>query len=236
MYRAGSLLLAALLAGPALALEVSPIRVALPAAATHADLWLDNTGPADWTGQARLYRWEQHGDQEQLQPADDLLVSPRLLRIPARQGQRLRVVRPGPPPEGDQRGYRLILSPDPASASATRYSLPVFLEPAGASTPLSRLRALPPQDPAAPVLRLYNDGPGHAHLADLAFIDAQGRRTLLIDGLAGYVLPHSARSWGLPPRRDGYAGGEFRARLDHAAEAPLPLAGSEIAVRSLGGL
>jgi len=88
--------------------------------------------------------------------------------------------------------------------------------------PICTVRYKTGGSPSAPRLRLYNDGDGHAHLADLVFVDAHGRRHPLIEGLAGYVLPRSARSWDLPPRPDGYAGGQFRARLNGAAEAPLP--------------
>ncbi|MEN5223140.1 hypothetical protein [Stenotrophomonas sp. TWI602] len=87
--------------------------------------------------------------------------------------------------------------------------------------PICTVRYKTGGSPSAPRLRLYNDGDGHAHLADLVFVDAHGRRHPLIEGLAGYVLPRSARSWDLPPRPDGYAGGHFRARLNEAADAPL---------------
>ncbi len=86
------------------------------------------------------------------------------------------------------------------------------------------------------MLRLYNEGAAHAHLADLVYVDARGRRQPLIDGLAGYVLPHSTRSWALPPRPDGYANGRFLARLDHAAEAILAAPPAEIAARAGAGL
>lgn len=234
-------LLAALLAGactlPAYALDIRPVSVSVPAGPAHAALWLDNPEPTAWTGQARLYRWTQQGDEEHLLPATEVAVSPAHLAIAAGQSQRLRVVRLGAAPRDAQQGYRLILTPVPGTAPAQpRYSLPVFLEPATGTPPTSRLRVIAEGSPALPRLRLYNDGDAHAHLADLVFVDEHGRRQPLIDGLAGYVLPHSHRSWALPARPDGYAGGRFRARLDHAAEAALPGAVPEIAAPAKAGL
>ncbi|MCS4279394.1 fimbrial biogenesis chaperone [Stenotrophomonas rhizophila] len=234
-------LLAALLAGvctfPAHALDIRPVSVSVPAGPAHAALWLDNPEPTAWTGQARLYRWTQQGDEEHLLPGTEVAVSPAHLAIPAGRRQRLRVVRLGAAPHDAQQGYRLILTPAPGAAPAQpRYSLPVFLEPATGTPPTSRLRVIAEGSPALPRLRLYNDGDAHAHLADLVFVDEQGRRQPLIDGLAGYVLPHSHRSWALPSRPDGYAGGRFRARLDHAAEAALPAAAPEIAAPAQAGL
>lgn len=223
MRPAAALVLGALAALPVHALEISPVHVSVPAGPAHAELWLANPDGAAWSGEARLYRWEQAGDQERLVPAADLSVSPARLEIAPGQRQRVRVVRLGAVPDAVQHGYRLVISPDPG-AGVARYSLPVFVEPDRPGVPLPRVQVGTDGNPSAPRLRLYNDGDGHAHLADLVFVDAHGRRHPLIEGLAGYVLPRSARSWDLPPRPDGYAGGQFRARLNDAADAPLPTA------------
>jgi len=229
-------LLAVVGALPVRALEIRPVSVSVPAGTAHAEVWLENTGNTSWEGQARLYRWDQAGDQERLQPAGEVAVSPAQLTLAPGQGQRVRVVRLGGAPDVAQQAYRLVLSPGPhAAAGSARYSLPVFVEP-HAVAPRSRLRVAVAGSGSAPLVRLYNDGGAHAHLADLAFVDARGRRHGLIDGLAGYVLPHSTRSWALPPRPDGYAHGRFQARLDHAAEAALPFWAPEIAAPAQAGL
>jgi len=221
MRRPAALALGVLAAWSVHALEIRPVRVSVPAGPAHAEPWLTNPDGAPWSGQARLYRWEQAGDQQQLVPATDLAVSPARLEIAPGQRQRVRVVRLGAVPAAVQQGYRLVISPDTGVGDA-RYSLPVFVEPDRPVPPVPRLQVGTEGSPSAPRLHLYNDGDGHAGLADLVFVDAQGRRQPLIDGLAGYVLPRSARRWDLPPRPDGYAGGRFRARLNDAAEALLP--------------
>ena len=204
------------------ALQLSTHAVLLQASQADAEVWLDNPGALPWSGQARLYRWEQEEDAERLRPAEDVALSPSLLDIPPGQRQRLRVVRLGAAPAQVQQAYRLVISPDPTlpAASALRYSLPVFLDPVAATAEAPTLQARLQPGPSAQ-LQLYNAGPRHAHLADLVFIDRHGGRQVVIAGLAGYVLPRQTRRWALPPRADGYAGGRFRARLDHAAEADL---------------
>ncbi|MCF7749903.1 fimbria/pilus periplasmic chaperone [Bacillus subtilis subsp. subtilis] len=225
-----------LAAAPLHALELSAHGIVLGATQTDTELWLDNPGPAPWIGQARLYRWEQHEHDEHLRPADELVLSPAVMEIGAGQRQRLRVVRLAAPPEHTQQAYRLVISPDPRLPARTpRYSLPVFLDPLAAPTANPPLQAW--VAPGAPLqLQLYNGGHRHAHLADLVFVDATGQRQMLIAGLAGYVLPGRQRAWPLPPRADGYAGGRFQARLDHAAEAILTPPPAPIAPQAHGGL
>lgn len=219
------------------ALQLSASTVLLPADQADAEVWLDNPEPVPWSGQARLYRWEQEEDAERLQPAEDVALSPSVLDIAPGQRQRLRVVRLGAAPAQVQQAYRLVISPDPAlpAATAPRYSLPVFLDPVAVpvAVPLLQARVRPG---TSDQLQLYNGGPRHAHLAELVFIDRHGERQVVIDGLAGYVLPRQTRVWPLPPRPDHYAGGRFRARLDHAAEADLSSPPPEIAAAPPSGL
>ncbi|WP_411850445.1 molecular chaperone [Stenotrophomonas sp. LGBM10] len=235
--QAALLALSALLPGTAAgqALEVSPLRLTLPAGSAHGELWLHNTHPIAWHGQARLYRWEQTPDQEVLTPADDVALSPPLLDIAPGARQRVRVVRLDSAPVTQERGYRLLLRAGPDSPPL-QVSLPVFLAPVG---PLDRPPALTVAlggEQPAPALHLYNGGGRHVRLADLAFVDPRGQRHLLIAGLAGYVLPGHARQWPLPVRADGYRGGHFRARLDDAGEADLAPATPPIAPATAAGL
>lgn len=206
--------------GPATALEVSPLRVSIPARAMQAEVWLYNPEPRPWSGQARLYRWEQTEDSEVLVPAEDVALSPAELHIAPNTRQRMRVVRLAPPPEAVERGYRLVIQAHEASPPL-RVSLPVFLAPATPIRDRPALGAFVETAAAGPVLRLYNAGSDHARLTDLVFIDAAGARHRVVAGLAGYVLPRQTRRWPLPGRPEAYAGGEFRARLEDGEEVVL---------------
>lgn len=59
MRPAAALVLGALAALPVHALQISPVRVSVPAGPAHAELWLANPDGAAWSGEARLYRWNR---------------------------------------------------------------------------------------------------------------------------------------------------------------------------------
>lgn len=223
-------LLLALLPAPGWAggVNVSPVTVRVPAEEPQALVRVTNAGPAPWPAEARLYEWHQRADEDLLVPATDVALSPSRFEIPAGGEQRLRVVRLGAPPAREERAYRLVIEqrrPDGAAgARLLRYSAPVFVLPREAlpGRPVLMADLVPAADGAR--LRLRNPGPLHARLADLAFVGPDGRRQALYADLAGYVLPGQARSWALPARADGYAGGRFLARLNALEEAELPAA------------
>jgi fimbrial chaperone protein len=226
-------LLALLLSSPVEALEVSPLRVTLAPGQSDGELWLYNEAARPWSGQARLYHWEQTQAAEVLVPAQDVALSPATLTLPAHARQRLRVVRLGPPPATEQ-GYRLVIRAGPDSPPL-QVSLPVFIAgPEPAAAPALTVQVHAEADTAT--LELYNAGRSHARLADLVFIDAQGRERPILPDLAGYVLAQRSRHWPLPGPAAAYAGGHFSARLGDAARQPLAGPTPPIAPADLPGL
>jgi len=218
LTRAG-MLLALLLAPVAQALEVSPLRVSLAAGQEDAELWLHNDSAQPWSGQARLYRWEQSDGADVLTPAEDVVLSPGRLALPAHARQRVRVVRLGPVPSAEQ-GYRLVIRAG-VDSPALQVSLPVFLAgPQDRQTPALTARLLDQAGQA--LLELHNGGSGHARLADLVFVDGSGAERVVLPDLAGYVLAGRTRHWPLPGPASAYAGGRFRARLGDGAARDLP--------------
>ena len=75
------LILLALLAQPAAALEVLPTTLQLPAEGGRAELWLRNPGPGRWQGHVQVLAWDQQLDAERLQPSDQIRVSPTRLDL-----------------------------------------------------------------------------------------------------------------------------------------------------------
>ncbi len=211
--------------GHAQGLTVSPITVRVPASEPQASVRVANHGQAPWPAEAHLYVWRQEDDADHLEPADDLALSPSRFDIAPGGEQRLRVVRLGAPPAREERAYRLVIEQRrgdaPASPTLLRYSAPVFVLPDDTLPSRPMLVAEVVADAAGERLRVRNPGPLHARLADLAFVDATGHRQPLYADLAGYVLPGQARSWALPTRAGGYAGGRFLARLNALGEAEL---------------
>ncbi len=201
------------------ALEVSPLSVTLAPGQRDDSVWLYNDSDRPWHGQARLYHWAQSPEHERLEPAVVLAVSPSELHLPAHGRQRVRLVWSAASPATEQ-SYRLVLRAGQDSP-AVQISLPVFI--AGAewrAGPAMAARVLAGTGPA--VLELYNGGPRHARLSDLAFIPSRGATLPLLPGLAGYVLAGQTRRWPLPDPAEAYADGHFSARLGHDDPVLLP--------------
>lgn len=227
------LILLALLARPAAALEVLPTTLQLPAEGGRAELWLRNPGPGRWQGHVQVLAWDQQLDAERLQPSDQIRVSPARLDLAPGGTQRVWLLPRDPAAAMGEQAYRIVLTP--ALAGLPRYSLPLFR---GAAAPVlharlqGRIEALGSQ----PALRLSNCGTLHGRLHDLRFIAADGQSTVLVGGLAGYILAGHERRWPLPARADSYAGGRFRARLQDGREVDLAASDIAIAASARSGL
>jgi len=226
-------LLLALLPMPLQALDLMPTMLRLPAAQGRSELWLHNPGPGHWRGQVQIWAWDQQPGAEHLQRSAQVLASPTLLDLPAGARQRVWLLPASSMPVAAEQAFRIILAP--AEPTMPRYSLPLFRgEPADPAPPC--LQAEVVANGSQLMLRLLNGGSAHARLSDLAYEAADGHRSLLLPGLAGYVLASRQRQWQLPPRADGYAGGRFRARLQDGAEVVLAASTTAIAASQPSGL
>lgn len=226
-------LLLALLPMPLQALDLMPTTLRLPAAQGRSELWLHNPGPGHWRGQVQIWAWDQQPGAEHLQRSAQVLASPTLLDLPAGARQRVWLLPASSMPVAAEQAFRIILAP--AEPTMPRYSLPLFRgEPADPAPPC--LQAEVVANGSQLMLRLLNGGSAHARLSDLAYEAADGHRSLLLPGLAGYVLASRQRQWQLPPRADGYAGGRFRARLQDGAEVVLAASTATIAASQPSGL
>lgn len=226
-------LLLALLPMPVQALDLMPTTLRLAAAQGRSELWLHNPGPAHWRGQVQAWAWDQQPGAEQLQRSAQVLASPTLLDLPAGARQRVWLLPASSAPVAVEQAFRIILAP--AEPAMPRYSLPLFRgEPARTAAP--SLQAEVVVNGSQFMLRLLNNGNGHARLSDLAYEAADGHRSLLRPGLAGYVLAARQRQWQLPPRADGYAGGRFHARLQDGTAVILAAPAPAIAAHQPSGL
>lgn len=231
--RALPTLLATLLAWPAAALDLLPTTLQLPAEGGQGELWLYNPGPGRWQGRVQILAWEQQTDAEVLRPTDQVLASPTQLDIPPGIRQRIWLLPRQPTPPVGEQAYRVVLAP--ATPGLQRYSLPLFR---GHATPMAQPRLHAGIEPgqSQTFLRLRNTGTLHARLNDLAYITSDGRRTLLLPGLAGYLLAGRERRWALPAHAHGYAGGHFQARLQDGRVVDLAAPDPAIAASAPSGL
>ena len=182
---------AQLQAGPTL-LEIGP-----DAEATR--LTLGNTGTEPLAAQVRVYAWSQPGGVDELQPSDQLVVSPPIAELPPGGEQIVRVVRIGPPASGVDQTYRIVVDELPGEQSGSesqvkvrlRYVLPVFVRAGDAQPPVlsCAIRG------AGTELRCRNAGGQAAQLGASRLVDQRDHDLKLSDGLFGYVLPASERVW-----------------------------------------
>jgi fimbrial chaperone protein len=198
---------AALAAGAALAahassLQISPVTVELPPGQNASALTLRNPGKEPVYGQVRVFRWDQAPDDDRLEPSDDLVASPPLIRIEPQGEQLVRLVRRDGSAVAEERYYRVLVDEVPNLDAAPgngvnirlRYSVPVFLEPAGAPA-LPRLSWELRRAGAQWQLRVSNTGGRRAQLAAVRVVGADGAAQEINPGLLGYVLAGRTRQW-----------------------------------------
>ncbi|MDM0045085.1 molecular chaperone [Variovorax dokdonensis] len=205
-------------------LQVAPTSLTLPATQNADGLWLSNTGDAVVHAQVRVFKWTQDKDGDQLTPSREVLVSPPMIELAASDRQLIRVIRTGAPPADAEATYRVVIDELPVAAGpdkgvqfVLRYSVPVFMAPAGAVAPQLDWKMV--REGSQAVLEVGNSGSMHAQLADLKFTNAQGKSTDVHPGLLGYVLPGAKRRWPLktPPNTFGGGGGSMDALINGSA-------------------
>lgn len=198
-------------------LQVSPVSLNVPATQTAEGLWLSNTGDNVVSAQVRVYRWTQEGGEDKITPTRGLVISPPMLQLAVGDRQLVRAIRLGAPPSGPeaaQEAYRMVIDELPVDTAGKkglqfvlRYSVPVFVEPAGAAATPAQLSWAIRRDGDKAMLEVANSGGTHAQLAKLTFTDAAGQSTELTPGLLGYVLPGAQMRWALKPLAKVFSGG-----------------------------
>lgn len=187
-------------AAQAAGLQVSPVSLFLPASQQATVVTLTNTGGEALTAQVRVFRWTQDEQgQDVYTPDNGVVASPPMLRMAAGAEQQLRLIRTGPP-SAEETAYRVVIDelPPPQHTPRSglnfvlRYSLPLFLNQS--ENPPTQLHWQWRAVGSKTELSARNTGAAYAQLGRIALIGADGQEIrLLVDGLAGYVLP--GRTW-----------------------------------------
>lgn len=198
-------------------LQVTPVTLSLKTAQNADGLWLSNTGDGVIEAQVRVYHWTQDANGDQLALSQGIVVSPPMLKVLAETPQLVRVIRIGAPPNGPgavEDAYRIAIDELPVDMHGKKglqfvlhYSVPVFVEPAGAAALAPVLQWSLQRDGDRAVLQVGNTGATHAQLAALSFINDGGQRTELTSGLLGYVLPGATMRWILKTPAAAFASG-----------------------------
>ena len=211
-------------------LQVSPVSVTLTARESADGLTLSNLGSSTVHAQVRVYRWRQGAEGDVLEPSAGLAISPPMVALEPGGSQLVRVIRTGPAPAAGaaEDTYRIVVDELPlADANAGgglafvfRYSLPVFVEPAG-TEPRPELEWNLTDVDGTIALTVRNSGRKHAQVADVAVRWSDGERTELAPGLLGYALPGSSITWGTAvPWRRGASIGSLEVRINGQEAQP----------------
>lgn len=182
-------------------LQVSPVTIELQQPAATETLRVTNSGSQVITAQLRVFRWIQENGEERLVPTRDVVASPPMLKMAAGKDYTVRIVRVTGTPVSGEESYRLLVDevPPPATRAnavrmAVRHSIPVFFYAEGASLPDLKCSN------AKSRLTCSNGGDRHLRIGNLRV--KSGKKTISLgNGLNGYVLGRSTKSWPLPAQR-----------------------------------
>jgi fimbrial chaperone protein len=210
--------LTALFASPcamsqAASLQVAPVLVEVPAPGAAATLKLRNEGNRPLNAQIRIFQWTQVDGVDTLTPTNDVAASPPLASLRPNTDYTVRIVRTNKAPAAKEESYRLLIDELPERAAgqavsvniALRYSIPVFFTAPGGAPP--KLNWEIQQRANKPVIVANNAGDRRIRLSRLKLTDARGGVANFGDGLAGYVLGHSTRTFAIPANAKGFGAG-----------------------------
>lgn len=195
-------LLFGLCALTAQALEIFPVRVQAGATESVASMQVRNPRAVSMQVQIDILEWRQDQNQDQLQPATDVMVVPRLLDLAPGAGQHVRIGLTG----GDrrqQRSYRLRIReipPPPAPdfvgvRTVLEFSAPVFFDAAGAVPALVQWRGRRTADGRVRV-SAANLGGDYSLFSQLRLLGA-GDAVLAQSQRPHYVLAGADHGWDL---------------------------------------
>ena len=194
-----------------------PIDPWLAADAKATELWIQNQGNSATTMQVRIVRWKQEDGHERYTAQQDVVASPPIVTIAAGSKQLIRLIKQASVPAGVEQAYRIIVDEIPqADVKAEpaiglklqmRYSIPLFVYGQGIPTikegahhavvETRNLSWRVTQAGGQPALEVQNRGDVHVRLSQVA-MEQGGQKRTIAEGLLGYVLPGSSRSWPIP--------------------------------------
>ncbi|EQC2550961.1 fimbrial biogenesis chaperone [Enterobacter sichuanensis] len=194
-----------------------PIDPWLAADTKATELWIQNQGNSATTMQVRIVRWKQENGHERYTAQQDVVASPPIVTIAAGSKQLIRLIKQASVPAGVEQAYRIIVDEIPqADVKAEpaiglklqmRYSIPLFVYGQGIPTikegahhavvETRNLSWRVTQAGGQPALEVQNRGDVHVRLSQVA-LEQGGQKRTIAEGLLGYVLPGSSRSWPIP--------------------------------------
>ena len=209
----------------AASLQVAPISVAFSPQEKAKEIWLTNTSERPIRAQTRVLIWSQVAGQDQVNPTRDLVVSPSITEIKAGEQQLIRIIRIAPQNTAVEQTYRLLIDELPSSAQADaqtglqlllQYSIPVFIQPTDSIAMRNGLTLLNQVNFQYQNQQLIvkNNAKSHIRISELIYINPNGERIPLINGLVGYALAGQSMRWDIPESKKILPNGKFEARIN----------------------
>lgn len=185
----------------AASLQISPVTVDMPSDANAVGITLSNPGDQPLYGQVRVFRWGQNDTTDTLDASQDIVASPPLIEVAPHSDQLVRLVRQSQAAVSAEQSFRVLIDEIPRpGAEATngvtirlRYSVPIFIHPAGAiGKPNLSWQLL--RGAQGWLLRVANTGDRHGQIGETKLVVA-GKTLTLNKGLLGYVLAGHTQQW-----------------------------------------
>lgn len=209
----------------AASLQVAPISVAFSPQEKAKEIWLTNTSERPIRAQTRVLIWSQVAGQDQVNPIRDLVASPSITEIKAGEQQLIRIIRIAPQNTAVEQTYRLLIDELPSSGQADaqtglqlllQYSIPVFIQPTDSIAMRNGLTLLNQVNFQYQNQQLIvtNNAKSHIRISELTYINPNGERIPLINGLVGYALAGQSMRWDIPESKKILPNGKFEARIN----------------------
>jgi len=174
-------------------LGVAPTLLEMDGRDGNRLLYVNNGGDGPLTVQVRLFAWRNVDEREDLTPTDEIAFSPGQFTVQSGGRQVVRLAARTPPGERE-RAYRIVVDQLPGLERGgvempVRMMVPLFVAAAAPERGEPRLDWSATLDRASGEVTLAAANPGRrrVRLAELAW-EADGRRTVIAAGLAGYAL------------------------------------------------
>lgn len=220
----------------AASLQVSPISVTFSTGEKAKEIWLTNTSDQPIRAQTRVLSWTQEAGKDQLNASRDLVASPSITEIKAGDRQLIRVLSMNVQNTAKEQTYRLLIDELPNSSHdhqqtglqlLLQYSIPVFVQSTEITPSKSGLTSLNQVifNYNNQKLSVQNNGKSHIRLSELNYINPNGEKIPLIQGLVGYVLNGQTMQWNIPFHTQMQPKGKFEARINTdglAQTLPIP--------------
>lgn len=209
--------------------QISPTLGDVSPGKSTATFRILNPGDAPMTVQVRAYRWSQAGNEDQLAPADDLIIVPPLITISPGASQLIRIAhkRRDASSEATYRVHFEEVPPAPPVGfvglqTALKLDIPLFFAPQNAVGKLEwRLK----KSGDRVSLHIDNIGNRFARFASIALKDSSGRIIARVKG-PQYALSGASRQWDFAGLRQLERGATLTVIADMGAvsqEVPLTI-------------